>query len=84
MLHNPNPSHPIYRDDDDIEALAAEVQQAVVAHIPLSHLHWGLWGLIQAKQSSVDFDFEGYAAQRLEQFLYTARAVLVANDGTTT
>lgn len=64
------------RDDDDIDALAVEVQKAAVAHIPLSHLHWGLWGLIQAKQSSVDFDFEAYAAQRLDQYMVTARDML--------
>jgi len=35
----------------------------------VSHLLWGLWGLIQARVSQLpDFDFEAYARQRLEQY----------------
>jgi len=35
----------------------------------VSHLLWGLWGLIQARVSQLpDFDFTAYAQQRLEQY----------------
>jgi hypothetical protein len=37
--------------------------------MPASHLVWGLWGLIQVKVSDVpDFDFYGYALQRLNAY----------------
>ena len=31
----------------------------------LPSLVWGIWGLIQAKHSNIDFDFLDYAIQRL-------------------
>ncbi|KAF9973503.1 hypothetical protein BGZ65_009221 [Modicella reniformis] len=33
-----------------------------------SHISWGLWGLIQATQSEIDFDFVEYAMERLNEF----------------
>ncbi|KAF9182356.1 hypothetical protein BGZ51_002055 [Haplosporangium sp. Z 767] len=33
-----------------------------------SHIMWGLWGLIQATQSEIDFDYFEYALQRLSEF----------------
>ncbi|KAI8354468.1 kinase-like domain-containing protein [Mortierella sp. GBAus27b] len=33
-----------------------------------SHIMWGLWGLIQATQSEIDFDYVEYALQRLNEF----------------
>ena len=39
----------------------------------VSHLLWGLWGLIQARVSQLpDFDFIAYAQQRLEQYRITS------------
>lgn len=38
------------------------------AYLSVSHLHWALWGLVQAKISAIDFDFVSYGEQRLEQF----------------
>jgi choline/ethanolamine kinase len=32
------------------------------------HLNWGLWGLIQANQSEIDFDYFLYSMQRLNAF----------------
>ncbi|GAA5800996.1 kinase-like domain-containing protein [Helicostylum pulchrum] len=32
------------------------------------HLAWGLWGLIQANQSEIDFDYFLYSTQRLNAF----------------
>ncbi|KAK9826264.1 hypothetical protein WJX74_003749 [Apatococcus lobatus] len=50
----------------------AEVEAAIVAaanaYLPASHLYWGLWGLLQARISKIDFDFPSYAAQRLNMF----------------
>ncbi|KAI1317127.1 hypothetical protein EDD11_009014 [Mortierella claussenii] len=33
-----------------------------------SHVMWGLWGLIQATQSKIDFDYFEYSIQRLTEF----------------
>ncbi len=70
------PTHnPTHRDDDDMDALAQELCHWSNQYIPLSHIHWALWGLIQAKQSSVDFDFEAYAVQRMQAFFKSADEV---------
>ncbi|KAJ3009212.1 hypothetical protein HKX48_008095 [Thoreauomyces humboldtii] len=33
-----------------------------------SHLLWGLWGLMQASQTDIDFDYVGYACTRFGQY----------------
>ena len=38
---------------------------------PVSHLWWGLWAVMQATTSAIDFDYLGYAAKRLEAFRET-------------
>jgi choline/ethanolamine kinase len=48
----------------DVEKLVNEVEQFVLA----SHLHWALWGLLSAAVSDVEFDFVGYARQRLVKY----------------
>ncbi|KAJ1662987.1 hypothetical protein EV178_005398 [Coemansia sp. RSA 1646] len=49
----------------EVEALDREVG----FFVPASHLHWGVWGLLQACSSEIDFDYVGYATQRLSMFL---------------
>ncbi|KAI8321944.1 kinase-like protein [Martensiomyces pterosporus] len=51
--------------DSEVQALDREVAPFVMA----SHFHWGIWGLLQACSSDIDFDYVGYAAQRLSIFL---------------
>ncbi|KAJ1858574.1 hypothetical protein LPJ73_001886 [Coemansia sp. RSA 2703] len=50
---------------EEIERLESEVG----VFIPASHFHWGVWGLLQACSSEIDFDYVGYATQRLAIFL---------------
>lgn len=33
-----------------------------------SHFWWGLWAFVQARNSAIDFDFEGYAIKRLKGY----------------
>ncbi len=33
-----------------------------------AHLKWGIWALVQAKNSTIDFDFIDYARQRLDEY----------------
>lgn len=50
--------------DKDVEVLYVQVNQFALA----SHFFWGMWALIQAKYSTIDFDFLGYAIVRLNQY----------------
>lgn len=40
-----------------------------------SNLYWGLWGVLQAKYSTLDFDYLGYSARRLTRFRSESRQV---------
>ena len=46
--------------DDQIHKMYVLVQKFALC----AHLHWGLWALVQAKHSLLDFDFLDYALQR--------------------
>lgn len=50
--------------DEEVEALVHEMQEFALA----SHLLWGVWGLLQSKMSTIDFDFVAYAKQRLAEY----------------
>ncbi|XP_063785450.1 ethanolamine kinase 1 [Pseudophryne corroboree] len=50
--------------ENEVELLYVQVNQFALA----SHFFWGLWALIQAKYSKIDFDFLGYAIVRLNQY----------------
>jgi thiamine kinase-like enzyme len=44
------------------------LQKEVSMWLLASHLNWGLWGLIQASQSEIDFDYFLFSTQRLNAF----------------
>ncbi|XP_044761915.1 ethanolamine kinase 1 isoform X2 [Coccinella septempunctata] len=50
--------------DRDVETLYIQVNKFVLA----AHLFWYSWSLIQAAHSHIDFDFIGYAANRIEDY----------------
>nr|XP_004664481.1 ethanolamine kinase 1 [Jaculus jaculus] len=50
--------------DREVETLFIQVNQFALA----SHFFWGLWALIQAKYSTIEFDFLGYAIVRFKQY----------------
>ncbi|XP_073400096.1 ethanolamine kinase 1 [Dendrobates tinctorius] len=50
--------------ESEVERLYVQVNQFALA----SHFFWGLWALIQAKYSKIEFDFLGYAIVRLSQY----------------
>lgn len=65
------------RCGDDVDAAAAELEARAAAFCPLSHLLWGCWGLIQSQTSGVaDFDYIGYANQRLKRYHATKGTLL--------
>ncbi|KAH0516388.1 Ethanolamine kinase 1 [Microtus ochrogaster] len=50
--------------EKEVETLFIQVNQFALA----SHFFWGLWALIQAKYSTIEFDFLGYAVVRFNQY----------------
>ncbi|KAJ8931763.1 hypothetical protein NQ314_015295 [Rhamnusium bicolor] len=53
-----------YPTEMEVENLYVEVNKFVL----MSHLFWGLWALIQAEHSYIDFDFMGYAVIRFSEY----------------
>lgn len=50
----------------------AQVEQlrlSSLAWCAASHLHWALWGMVQACCSEINYDYVSYAEQRYEQYL---------------
>ncbi|KAK1799977.1 hypothetical protein P4O66_006126 [Electrophorus voltai] len=58
--------------EQELEALYVQVNKFSLA----SHFFWGFWALIQAKYSSIDFDFLGYAVLRFNQYFKTKPMVM--------
>ena len=61
-----------------LEAISAEVNAFALA----SHIYWGVWAIIQACYSPIDFDYMQYSGlrwgeyyRRKEEFLGKAREV---------
>lgn len=49
---------------DHVDTLLKEVDDWKMA----CHLFWALWGLVQASQSQIDFDYFYYSMQRITAF----------------
>ncbi|KAJ1672184.1 hypothetical protein GGF38_000225 [Coemansia sp. RSA 25] len=56
-------------DEERIRSEVDGLEREVLPFVPASHLHWGVWGLLQACSSDIEFDYVAYAAQRLSMFL---------------
>ncbi|KAK2502678.1 hypothetical protein MC885_020383, partial [Smutsia gigantea] len=44
------------------------ILEIISMNLQASHFFWGLWALIQAKYSTIEFDFLGYAIVRFNQY----------------
>ncbi|KAI9352000.1 kinase-like domain-containing protein [Obelidium mucronatum] len=49
---------------DELVKLYAEVNKYALA----AHLYWGIWALVQAEISDLDFDYAGYAKMRIDEY----------------
>jgi ethanolamine kinase len=65
--------------EEELEALSAEANVFALA----SHVYWGVWAIVQARYSPIDFDYMSYSSmrwaefhRRKEEFVGQARAVL--------
>lgn len=56
----------------DIETLYHETQLFALA----SHLFWGIWAMVQANCSTIDFDYFGYSLLRLAEYRRRRQQVL--------
>lgn len=59
------------------EGLAAMRREAAAFSLA-SHLFWGLWAVVQAKHSTVDFDYLSYAELRLAEYRHVKEERLAA------
>ncbi|SAM08851.1 hypothetical protein [Absidia glauca] len=58
-----------YIDTNDTNATSAEeIRMEMQVWLGATHVGWGLWGLIQASQSQIDFDYFYYSMERLDAF----------------
>ena len=48
----------------ELDALTAEADVYALA----SHIYWGVWAVVQARYSPIDFDYMAYSAQRWAEF----------------
>ncbi|XP_031253923.1 probable choline kinase 2 [Pistacia vera] len=63
----------------EVEQLLQDVEKYTLA----SHLVWGLWGIISAHVNKIDFDYIGYARQRLDQYWLRKHALLGSSSANT-
>jgi len=50
--------------EDEVETLLTSVSQFMMC----AHLQWSIWSVIQAENSTLDFDFVDYALQRCREY----------------
>ena len=63
-----DPTFAAVRDAKERGRRAGALADEANAFSLVSHLQWSLWGLIQAANSNIDFDYLEYAAQRLRAY----------------
>ncbi|XP_022082644.1 ethanolamine kinase 1-like [Acanthaster planci] len=58
--------------EKDLETLYVTVNKFALA----AHMFWGIWALMQAHYSTIDFDFLDYSKQRLDEYFRRKEAFL--------
>ncbi|KAI9015063.1 kinase-like domain-containing protein [Gaertneriomyces semiglobifer] len=58
--------------EEELESIYKEVNKFTLC----SNLLWGLWGVMQAEQSEIDFDFVGYALERFNWYKSSKESLL--------
>lgn len=66
-----------YDSNQNVDSLLIEVDQWKMACL----LFWGLWGLVQASQSEIDFDYFDYSMQRITAFRSQLKKSLNKHNG---
>ena len=55
-------------DDKGVKDSVDAAMMEVIVYRLVSHLFWGLWSVIQAHTSEIDFDYRGYAQRRGDKY----------------
>ena len=63
-----DPTFAAVRDAKERSRRAGALADEANAFSLVSHLQWSLWGLIQAANSNIDFDYLEYSAQRVSEY----------------
>ena len=63
-------------DEAADEAAVTKLRLETEAFYPVSHLWWGLWAAMQARTSTIDFDYAGYAASGSPSFAGSSTTVV--------
>eukprot|EP01134_Creolimax_fragrantissima_P002060 CFRG2060T1 len=58
--------------DEDVDTLYREVNKFALA----AHIYWGVWSLVQAKFSDIDFDYGAYSRIRFKEYLKNKEKLL--------
>lgn len=61
--------------EEDFVSLSKEADKFTL----VSHLHWGLWGVIFSASSNIEFDYADYSRQRFRQY-FLSKDGLLAGD----
>ncbi|KAF6149380.1 hypothetical protein GIB67_016918 [Kingdonia uniflora] len=62
--------------DLDVEQLVQDVEKYTL----VSHLYWGLWGIISELVNDIDFDYMEYARQRFHQYWSRKSMLLISSE----
>lgn len=65
-----------YNGTEPSEADKEQLYREVEGFSLASHFYWGLWALIQAKISNIDFDYMEYAVLRFDEYERRKQQVL--------
>ncbi|XP_020582415.1 probable choline kinase 2 [Phalaenopsis equestris] len=55
-------------EEDPSEAELDDLLDSIEKYALVSHLIWGLWGIISEQVNEIDFDYVAYARQRFQQY----------------
>lgn len=69
------PSQPVGGDAEEEEALLVEVRAYALA----SHFLWGLWAIVQAHMSNIEFGYLDYALARFDAYFTQKKSLLSSN-----
>jgi thiamine kinase-like enzyme len=61
---------------EQVEKEAQVIRKQVEQFSLCSHLYWGMWGIIQAPMSNIEFDYLGYSIERFKRYFETRDAYL--------
>jgi len=75
IVSNGGSSHTMEGDTEEEEAMLIEVRAFALA----SHFLWGLWAIVQAHMSDIEFGYLDYALKRFDAYFSQKKSLLASN-----